>query len=100
MRKTWPIASTLESMLKWDRTTPLGSPSLPLLKMTATVSFTEIRRVAPAAFSSSRIGARQASARASGPVDPADRGADVLDPDHLDAVGQLERRPSRGRSGW
>ena len=44
------MASMLESMLKWERTTPLGSPSLPLLKIRAAVSSTEIRRVAPASL--------------------------------------------------
>ena len=34
------MASTLESMLKCDRTTPLGSPVLPLLKMMVAVSST------------------------------------------------------------
>ncbi len=48
-------------MLKWERTTPLGSPVLPLLKMIVAVSSTLTARGAPAARSSDRLGAARAS---------------------------------------
>ena len=47
MRKTCVIASTLESMLKCERTTPFGSPVLPLLKMIVAGSSTVGRRSGP-----------------------------------------------------
>ena len=91
MRKTWAIASTLESMLKCERTTPLGSPVLPLLKMIVAGSSTVGRPVGtrdPLEQPDRREpGERRAPAsRSTGAI----AGADVLEPDRLDPSGQLE----------